>query len=188
MDEFYRKAHKYLKLEDSKEVLHKVKRMVINKKNDPRIMLDNSKGQDKRRGEDKQAKSPKKQRSGPVENRGPPLEYTNYHSLNAPLDHIYAVTDRGLYRSLKPMKSERTRRDVKRNYAFHKDVGHTTNRCVALKNKIERLIRAGHFKEFIDEQHAANREEQPQQRSLEKVYKVLTIIGGSHLAGESRNT
>ena len=61
------------------------------------------------------------------------------------------------------MKSERTRRDIKMNYAFHKDVGHTMDKCVALKDEIERLIRAGHFKEFIDEQHVANREEQPQQ-------------------------
>ena len=99
MEEFYRKAHKYLKLKDSKEALCKAEGAATNKKNDPEIVSDNSKGQDKRQGEDKQAKSPKKQRSGPVENIGPPLKYTNYYSLNAPLDHIYAVTNRGLYRS-----------------------------------------------------------------------------------------
>ena len=32
-------------------------------------------------------------------------------------------------------------------------------RCVALKDKIERLIRVGHFKEFVDEPQAVNREE-----------------------------
>ena len=59
------------------------------------------------------------------------------------------------------MKIERTRRDIKRNCAFHKDVGYTTDRCVAIKDEIERLIRAGHFKEFVDEQHITHREEQP---------------------------
>ena len=95
---------------------------MANKKNDPGIVSDNSKGQDKKQGEDKRTKSSKKQRNGPVENRGPPLKYTNYNSLNAPLDHIYAVTDRGLYTCPKPIKSERTRRNIKRNCAFQKDV------------------------------------------------------------------
>ena len=160
MEEFYRKVHKYLKFEDSKEALPKAEEVAANKKNNPRIVSDNNKGQDKRRGEDKQTKSPKKQRSRPVENRCPPLKYTSCHSFNALLDHIYAVTDRGLYRSPEPMKSKRTRRDIKRNCAFHKDVGHTTNRCIALKDEIERLIRADHFKEFVDKQHATHREEQ----------------------------
>ena len=188
MDEFYRKVHKYLKLEDSNEALCKVEGEAANKKNDPRIVPDGNKGQAKTQGEDKWAKSPKKQRSGLVVNKGPPPKYTNYHFLNAPLDHIYAVTDRGLYRSPKPMKNERARRDIKRNYAFHKNVWRTTDRCVALKDEIERLIRAGHCKEFIDEPQAVNREERSRKRSPEKVHKVLTVIDGSHLAGESCNT
>ena len=39
----------------------------------------------------------------------------------------------------------------------------------------------------MDEPQAANREERPRQRSPEKVQEVLTIIGGSYLAGESRS-
>ena len=68
------------------------------------------------------------------------------------------VTDRGLYRSPELMNSERAQRDIKRNCAFHKDVGHTTDKYVALKDEIERLIIIGHFKEFVDEPHIANRE------------------------------
>ena len=30
-------------------------------------------------------------------------------------------------------------------------MGHTIDKCVALKDEIERLIRASYFKEFIDE-------------------------------------
>ena len=122
-------------------------------------MPNGGKGQDKRQGEEKLAESSKKQRSRLEENRGPPLKYTNYHSLNAPLDHIYTVTDRGLYRSPEPMKSERTRREIKRNCTFHKDVGHTMDRCITLKEETKRLIRAGHFKEFVDQQHTMNRKE-----------------------------
>ena len=85
MDEFYRKARKYLKLEDFKEALCKAKGVVTNKKNDRGTVLDGGIRQDKRWGEDKRANSLKKQRSGPIENRGPPPKYTNYHSLNAPI-------------------------------------------------------------------------------------------------------
>ena len=60
MDEFYRKARKYQKLEDSKEALRKAKGAIANKKNDRGIMSDGSKRQDKKRGEDKRAKNPKK--------------------------------------------------------------------------------------------------------------------------------
>ena len=60
VDEFYRKACKYLKLEDSKEALRKTEETTSGKKNDPVAGVDGQKGQDKRRGEDKRARSLKK--------------------------------------------------------------------------------------------------------------------------------
>ena len=54
------------------------------------------------------------------------------------------------------MKRNMFCKDIKRNYAFHKDVGHTTDKCVALKDGIERLIKEGYFKEFVDEPQAGN--------------------------------
>ena len=86
-----------------------------------------------------------------MENKGPLLKYANYHSLTAPLDYVYAVTNRNLNRPPEPMKGDRFHKDIKRNYTFHKYIGHTTDKCVALKGEIERLIRAGYFKEFVDE-------------------------------------
>ena len=55
------------------------------------------------------------------------------------------------------MKGDKVRRDIKRNCTFHKDIGHTTDKCVALKDEIKRLIMASHFKEFMDEPQAVNR-------------------------------
>ena len=69
--------------------------------------MTDGKSEDKWRGEDKWAKGPKKQKNGPIENKGPLPKYTNYHSFTAPLYNIYVVMDRGLYRSPKPMKSDR---------------------------------------------------------------------------------
>ena len=141
--------------------MRKAKEAVASKKNDQGEMPNSSKSKDKRKGEDEQVKSPKKQKSGPVENKDPLPKYINYHSLTAPLDHIYVVINRRLYKSPEPIKGDRARRAIKRNCAFHKDITNTTDRYVALKDKIERLIRACHFKEFIDEPQTANREEQP---------------------------
>ena len=74
------------------------------------------------------------------------------------------------------MKADRPRRDVKKKCAFHKDIGHSTERCMVLKDEIERLIRAGHFKEFLDKPQASTREERPRQQSLERIREVLTIL------------
>ena len=72
------------------------------------------------------------------------------------LDHFYTITDRNLYRPPKPIKRDSVCRDIKSNCAFHKDIGHTMDKCVALKDEIKRLTRAGYFMEFIDEPQAAN--------------------------------
>ena len=53
VDEFYRKAQKYLKLEDSKEALRKTEGMTTDKKNDLGAGVEAQKGQDKRRGEER---------------------------------------------------------------------------------------------------------------------------------------
>ena len=66
------------------------------------------------------------------------------------------------------MKGDRVRKDIKRNCTFHKDIGHTMDKCVALKDEIEMLIRVGYLKEFIDEPQAVNREERPSTRKPEK--------------------
>ena len=58
-----------------------------------------------------------------VKNKAPLPKYTNYHSLNDPVDHIYAVADKNLYRNPDAIKSDRSRRDIKKNCAFHKDIG-----------------------------------------------------------------
>ena len=84
------------------------------------------------------------------------MKYTNYHSLIAPVEHVHGVIDRNLYRPPKLMKGDRVRRDIKRNYDFYKDIRHTTDKCVALKDKIESLIRVGYFKEFVDEPQSVN--------------------------------
>ena len=86
-----------MKLENSKEALHKAQGTPTRKKNDPREATENNKGKEKRKEDDKRVKSLKKHWNKPVENKASLLRYTN-HSLTAPVDHIYAVIDKNLYR------------------------------------------------------------------------------------------
>ena len=60
VNEFDKKASKFLKLENSKEALHKAERTSTNKKNDLGEALHGNKSKEKRKGEDKWTKSPKK--------------------------------------------------------------------------------------------------------------------------------
>ena len=60
VNEFYRKANKFLKLENSKEALHKAQGTSTSKKNDLGEMPENYKCKEKRKGEEKRAKTPKK--------------------------------------------------------------------------------------------------------------------------------
>ena len=132
-------------------------------------------------------KAQRNNENGRVENKVPLLKFTNYHSLTALVDRIYAVTDKNLYKQLDTMKGERSWRDVKENCAFQKHIGHSTKRCMAFKDEIKRLIRAGHFKEFLDEPQATNRDERPRQQIPERVREVLTTIDRPHVAKESHS-
>ena len=48
------------------------------------------------------------------------------------------------------LKSPPNRRDNSKYCEFHKDHGHTIDNYIALKNKIENLIRRGKLSKFVD--------------------------------------
>ena len=138
--------------------------------------------------EEKRRNIPKKERGELIDHKVPPLKYTNYHSLNAPQDHIYVVSNKNLFRRPDEIRGNKSRRDVRKNYAYHKDIGHNTVKCDALRDKIERLIRVGHFREFLENKpQVATINERPHQRSLVRIREVLTVFGGPHVVGDSSN-
>ena len=139
--------NKFLKLENSKEVVHKAQGTTTSKKKERELKS--------------RSKARRNIRMGPVENKDLVLKYTNYHSLTASVDHIYAVTNKNLYRQPDAMKGDKSQGDIKKNCVLHKDIGHNTERCMTLGDEIERLIRVGHFKEFLDEPQVTTREDQP---------------------------
>ena len=111
-----------------------------------------------------------------TENKTSLPKYTNYH--------VYAVIDKNLFRKPDVIKSDRSHSDVKKNCAFYKDIGNNIEKCIAPRDKIERLIQVGYFKEFLEnEPQVANMNERPRQRSLERIREGLTIFGGPHVVG-----
>ncbi|RVW72070.1 hypothetical protein CK203_054794 [Vitis vinifera] len=48
-----------------------------------------------------------------------------------------------------PIRTDPTKRDHSKKCAYHKEHGHTTERCRSLHYLVERLIKAGHLKQYL---------------------------------------
>ncbi|XP_027101032.1 uncharacterized protein [Coffea arabica] len=80
----------------------------------------------------------------------PPLPEKGYTPLTRPRAHILAVMEaEGLGGRPPKMGTPRNKRNQDRYCAFHRDVGHDTERCWALQKKIEDLIQQGVLGRFV---------------------------------------
>ncbi|RVW22930.1 hypothetical protein CK203_101608 [Vitis vinifera] len=53
------------------------------------------------------------------------------------------------FRWPRPLETDPSIRDRSKKCAFHKDHGHTTETCRSLQYLVERLIKAGHLKQYL---------------------------------------
>ncbi|KAJ9187121.1 hypothetical protein P3X46_002615 [Hevea brasiliensis] len=67
-----------------------------------------------------------------------------------------------------------SQRDRKKYYRFHKDHGHTMNKCRKLKDEIERLIRDGTLRRFTSDRNKDQGKTNPE----ELIEIINVIIGG----------
>ncbi|KAM6543742.1 hypothetical protein CsatB_008189 [Cannabis sativa] len=139
----------------------------------------------------KLAKSPPKKESSPKRKGGP--RFVNYTELAVPRDHIYAIEERnGVFKKPPPIRGNRDRRDPKKFCKYHKDIGHTTLECWVLQDEIEELIRRGKFDKYkrSEESHpqADDKGENQNASGSRTPRNILTIIGGPHIAGDSRKS
>ncbi|XP_017411762.1 uncharacterized protein LOC108323711 [Vigna angularis] len=94
--------------------------------------------------------------------RGP--RFQQYTPLNAPREKILREA---LSAYLIPEQEKRpTPKDAdgSKHCAYHKNMGHTTEECVTLKDKIEELIRAGKLKKYVRDERPPHPTERPVQR------------------------
>ena len=97
------------------------------------------------------------------------------------------------------LRSNPTKRSKDLYCHFHRDHGHTTEDCYALKEQIEVLIRQGKLRKFVrrDNQEAHPEPRPPRQEENKDctkdcprdiIGKIRTIVGGLALGGTSRSS
>lgn len=62
---------------------------------------------------------------------------------------LVAVQDKDFVQWPKPMRAKASKRDPNKYCQYHKTYNHYTNDCYQLINKIERLIKKGHLRNFV---------------------------------------
>ena len=136
MDDLFRRANKYSMLKD--DVWAATQQVMVA-------------GQASRGAAERNAKLPDRpkpsdrRQEGPSRPERPPLTplSISYEKL---LPMIQDMTD---FRWPRPLGTDPSRRDHSKKYVFHKEHGHTTETCRCLYYLVERLIKAGHLKQYL---------------------------------------
>ncbi|XP_012852376.1 PREDICTED: uncharacterized protein LOC105971987 [Erythranthe guttata] len=139
----------------------------------------------------------------------PSSSYNRFTPLNARLTEIlHVIEQRGLAEPPRPMQPNAKREKSDRYCRFHKDIGHTTEKCAQLKVAIERLVKQGHLGEYIDKPRNKRRDDPPrrdnnrdqQQRREDGGHRrdldnndnqptrgIISFISGGPAGGDSQN-
>ena len=94
-----------------------------------------------------------------------------------------AVEQTGVFKRPDPLRGDRSKRNLNKYCRYHKDVGHTTEECITLKDEIEKLIRRGYLQDYINGKSARPQNQAPE---AEPPHEIQTIFGGPYFAGETR--
>ena len=136
MDDLFSRASKYSMLED--DVRAATKQVLVA-------------GQTSKSGAGSSAKLPDQPRSsvqsqeGPSRPERPPLTplSISYEKL------LPMIQDMADFRWPRPFGTDPSKRDHSKKCVFHKEHGHTTETCRCLHYLVERLIKAGHLKQYL---------------------------------------
>ena len=82
-----------------------------------------------------------------------------------------------------PLHGDRLKRNQNKYCRYHKDVGHTIEECIMLKDEIEKLIRHWYLQDYINGRMPKPQNDAPE---AEPPHEIWTIFGGPHFARETR--
>jgi hypothetical protein len=120
--------------------------------------------------------------------------------LNMSIDQVLLqIQDNPDIRWPGKLRSDPARRSKDLYYRFHRDHGHTTEDCFALKQQIEALIKQGKLGKFVRQDKPETRPERrpPRQdenkdcqedRPRDIIGEIRTIVGGLASEGASRSS
>ena len=70
-----------------------------------------------------------------------PSKYNNFTNLTRSHEDVFLATEHmGVYKRPDSMRGDRSKRNQNKYYRYHRDVDHTMEECIVLKDEIEKLI------------------------------------------------
>ena len=136
MDDLFRRANKYSMLEDDVRVA--TQQVLVAGQTSRGGAERNAKLSDRSRPSDRRQEGPSRPERPPLT----PLSIS-YEKL---IPTIQGMFD---FRWPRPLGTNPSKRDHSKKCVFHKEHGHTTEECRCLHYLVERLIRAGHLKQYL---------------------------------------
>ena len=177
--EFYRCADKIIRLETTREAIQVGKPTPAEKINDNGKK---QKNRDRRPSPKKTNKKPK----APDQRVPQPLsgKFTNYTDLVSSRKDIFMVAERkGVFKRPDPLCGDHSKRNQNKYCWFHKDVGHTTEECITLKDEIEKFIHRRYLQDYINNKRARPQNDGPK---AEPPRKIWTFFSRPHFARKMR--
>uniref|UniRef100_A0A2N9FH63 Uncharacterized protein n=1 Tax=Fagus sylvatica TaxID=28930 RepID=A0A2N9FH63_FAGSY len=123
----------------------------------------------------------------------PPVKFSSFTPLNTPIDKLLLqIQDDPSLRWPGKIRSDPNSRPKNLYCRFHRDHGHLTEECVALKEQIETLIRQGKLQKYVSRPTNTRPAKPPAQRQQAEhnrpgpVGEIRTIVGGPASGGTSR--
>ena len=82
-----------------------------------------------------------------------------------------------------PLRGDSSKKNQNKYCQFHKDIGHTTTKCITLKDEIEKLIHRGYLQDYVNDKRARL----PNDRSkMEPLHEIHTIFDKPYFTRETR--
>ena len=114
--------------------------------------------------------------------RPPPSKYNNFTGLTMSHEDVFLATEHiGVYKRPDSMRGDRLKRNQNKYCRFHRDIGHTTEECIALKDEIEKLIQDGYLQNYVRNEGAKPHEDE---REVGPHHEIRTIFDGPHFTRE----
>ncbi|XP_020215687.1 uncharacterized protein LOC109799523 [Cajanus cajan] len=143
MDDLRRRADKYMQMEELAEFRNQARAEIASKADKP--------------AENNYRSRPKETASRKKPTRGP--RYSHYTPLN---DRRSAVLDQALASEVLAVPKRAStppRADTTKSCKYHRNRGHSTEGCAALKDKIEELIEQGQLQRLVDRPRSPRRDD-----------------------------